>query len=238
MRNLFSHAAHRGVVCNIIHPEDLHYATDGDVLGTVERLKAFKATCSNADFKVREQALGFTYHKHAMLFDSTLTRLMRPVTQYVHDWMHGIFAGGVFNITMYLLREDLSTVGFPDIWRQLGAYIDVWSWPLQTKFKPERDQPFLDTRVTSHKRSESFKVPASQGLCLLPVLGHFVQKVVKPTGACTAACNVFLQLCDIVDAMQLAPLQLTDPRYLEALCRSFLRQCELAGWQEVPSGHR
>ena len=83
------------------NPEDMRFATDDDVMGTVSRLRAFKATCSNADFKVMEQALGFTFQEHAMMFDPSLARILRPVTQYVHDWMHDIFAGGVFNIATY-----------------------------------------------------------------------------------------------------------------------------------------
>ena len=167
-----------------------------------------------------------------MVFDPALRSVLRPVPQYVHDWVHGIFSGGVFNKVVFRLCQDLSTAGMP-AWQQLSEYINVWHWPFSVKFKPASAQPFLPGRVKAHKRAESFKVPASEGLSLMPVLGYFFQKVVKPSGLCTHSCDAFLCLCDIVDALQLVSLKLTEADYLRQLVFTFLRLCKLAGWTEV-----
>ena len=124
------------------------FATGEDVIGTCGRLKSFKLTDTNPMFKLREQALGFTFQKHALLFDDSLARFIRPVSQYVHDWMHGIFAGGVFNIGHFRLFQNLSE-GL-DIWNQLQPYMEVWHWPHDRMFDPCSAQPFLDRRIKAH----------------------------------------------------------------------------------------
>ena len=53
------------------------------------------------EFKELEQSLGVTYHPRALLLDATLDNIVRPVEVYVHDWMHGIFVDGVFNIVVF-----------------------------------------------------------------------------------------------------------------------------------------
>ena len=147
-------------------------------------------------------------------------------------WVRGIFAGGVFNKVVLRVCQELTTDGMP-AWQQLSEYIDVWEWPFSLKFRAASAKPFLPSRVRSHKQAESFKVPASEGLNLMPVLGYFVQKVVKPSGSCSHGCDAFLCLCDIVDALQLVRVQLTEAEYLRQLNFTFLRLCKMAGWAEI-----
>ena len=76
-------------------------------------------------------------------------------------------------------------------------------------------------------------MPASEGLNVMPVIAYYIQKAIKPTGHCPEGCDAFLTLCDLVDALQMVPLKLTSAQYVEALTSSFLRLCELAGWEDV-----
>ena len=115
----------------------------------------------------------------------------------------------MFNKVVFRFCQGLTNARMP-AWQQLSEYIEVWEWPFSLKFKAASAKPFLPSRVRSHKQAESFKVPASEGLSLMPVLRCFVQKVVKPSGSCSHGCDAFLCLCDIVDALQLVRVKLTE----------------------------
>ena len=89
------------LTCSLVFEEDLQLATDADIKGSIARLEAHKATDAAGMFKMRERAIGFAYQEHGLLFDESLRNIIHPVSQYLHDWCHCMFAGGVFNICCY-----------------------------------------------------------------------------------------------------------------------------------------
>ena len=84
------------LVCDLVHEEDLVFATDESILDCVRRLRAYSTTCSKADFEMRQQGSGFRHEPNGLLLDDQLQLCLRPASQYSHDWMHGIFVSGVF----------------------------------------------------------------------------------------------------------------------------------------------
>ena len=82
---------------------DLDLATNEDIKCAIARLKAFKLTESSTNFKLREQAIGFTLEDHNVLTDPSWDDITKPADQFCHDWMHGLFASGVFNIICFLV---------------------------------------------------------------------------------------------------------------------------------------
>ena len=95
----------RLLVSNLIHEHQMRFASDADIIGAMERLARFKVTDSAGDFKLREQAIGFTYSERGLLTDPKLKakEVVLPASQFCHDWMHGIFGGGIFNVIFFHL---------------------------------------------------------------------------------------------------------------------------------------
>ena len=119
------------LVCDSIHEHQLQFATDADIMGSIARLEAFKLSDSATNFKIREQAIGFTLLEHSLLTNPHLVAsgILKPASQFCHDWMHGIFVGGVFNVILSQLLADVQREnGSTQIWRNIADYISTWRW--------------------------------------------------------------------------------------------------------------
>jgi len=57
------------LTCSLVFEDQLRFASDDDVNGTIRRLKAHKRSDSAKVFKLREQALGFSYAEANLLLD-------------------------------------------------------------------------------------------------------------------------------------------------------------------------
>ena len=102
------------LICTIIYENQLDFATDEDVLGTVRRLSQFHANVSPQEFGMRETAAGFTHQPHGILLNERLQGVIKPVSQYAHDWMHAIFVNGAWNTVMILYMENFRQCGHKD----------------------------------------------------------------------------------------------------------------------------
>ena len=95
------------LVCDALKRSDLDLASTEDMREAARRVAASYRVNDKKTHKVLEQALGFTHQSYSMLCDVSLERCLRPSEQYLHDWMHGVFVGGVWNVTICLVLRDL-----------------------------------------------------------------------------------------------------------------------------------
>ena len=51
--------------------------------------------------------MGFTFMPYSLLTDMTLYGIIQPYSQFMHDWMHGLFSKGVFQVCLYLLLTSM-----------------------------------------------------------------------------------------------------------------------------------
>ncbi len=229
------------LVCSTINAQDLDLATDDDIRGSINRLKAYKLTDNNATFKLRQQAVGFTYCEHGLLFDSALDDIVKPASQYCHDWMHGLLSNGVFSIVVFwcLMRIEASWAGAGTVWSTLDNYLKTWHWPKHVKYDVERHSPFDPANVKSYKKHKAIKIGASDALSLLPVLVFWLILAVLPTGTCIPQCRAVIALSDLIEALQSVTLGLTSPERLQAVVDALLKACEDAGWHDylIPKFH-
>ena len=118
-RNLYAQAS--GIVvpddqdehltCSLILLEELDCADDDEVRGTVRRLVTRCAAARTvADRKLWETTSGFNNHPRNLLLDPLLDNVIRPVSNFAHDWMHTMVVHGVFNVVAYLLLSALMAV--------------------------------------------------------------------------------------------------------------------------------
>jgi hypothetical protein len=229
------------LVCSELQEDQLIFATDADVIGSIARLIAAKAIDSATDFKLREQSIGFNYEEHGLLFDMALRGTVLPVSQYCHDWMHGIFAGGVFNICAFLFFEAVhGLMPLLNVWETFHTYMQTWRWPKSLKYQTGTDaSTFSHAKVKAYRKAGCVKASASEGLFILPIIAMFAINTVLPSGLCNAESKAMICLCDIVEAMQATSLRVTSADHLRKLIRSFMELCVEAGWRDrmIPKFH-
>jgi hypothetical protein len=219
------------LTCSIIHEDDLDFATDDDIKGTVARLAADKDKLASGLFQKREQAVGFKFEPHGMLWDSGLAHVLNPAAQFCHDWMHAFFVTGVFQTVMTRLWFALSAIGLK-MYEQLHAYVALW---VQPKMFANRSLPevFSKKRFESNKKAKHFKCTASEGVALYSIIANFLVAVVIPSGRCLAEIKAFLAMADLLDMVQATTWNKVSVQSLRACVRMFLQLCVDAGWAET-----
>ena len=101
---------------------------DQEVLDSYQRLHARCSTCSKNDFAMWEKASGWSYSSKALLLDQDLLSqgLLLPVSQFCHDYMHGVLQGTGPVVLFHFLcqmEEHLAT------WAFLEGYFPFFQYP-------------------------------------------------------------------------------------------------------------
>jgi len=221
-----------GLVTTILDEDQLHFATDSDVRRTVGRLCAAKEEMSAKHFALFEQACGFNHEPQSILNEPGLADHVFPVTQYCHDWMHALLVNGCFNTVFFLWLNAVSN-SLDDVYKLLYNYSEMWVFPAATAgFKVH--QLFQQKRSKSNNAAKSFKCSASEALTVYHIVAMFIQTVVLKASACVNECKAVLALADLLDILQMIPLQLEKitPEVLRTAVKTFLTSCTKAGWQD------
>ena len=214
------------LVCSAIHEHELVFATDQDIRGAVNRLSTH---VNDADFELRQTAVGFTHSPHSILMDASLSDLVQPSTQFMHDWMHGIVCSGPFNVIACLLLDAIMAAGVGQVWTNMGDYVAQWTLPGRLRL----GDIFTPSRIKAHRKAKLLKCSASEGLSLYPIIAYWVQTVCIRSRRCIRECNVFLALCNVLDLLQTCnvPGRVTAEE-IRSACSTFLQMCVDAGWRD------
>ena len=101
-------------VCGLLRHQDLHLCSDADVLQSADRLAGrVAAGVPKAQIALWEQASGINFQEHGLLFDRDLRDVLRPCSQFAHDWMHATCSNGTLTLTLFLLLSCLQKAGVP-----------------------------------------------------------------------------------------------------------------------------
>ena len=89
-------------------------STDQEVLDASQVCKEKSTTLSKKQFELWEKACGITFSHHALLLNQTLfdSHLLKPISGYIHDWMHTMASQGVIQRSTWLLLSQV------DMWDQ------------------------------------------------------------------------------------------------------------------------
>ena len=117
------------LTCSLMFEHELDFATDDDIHGAVRRLAAKEGTCSKAEFRLHEMAIGFRHQPHGILLNDSLRPYVRPASIFCHDWMHTFMVHGVFNTLIPLILYDFVQAGLSDIWQPISGDIALWTFP-------------------------------------------------------------------------------------------------------------
>jgi hypothetical protein len=196
--------------CNVVKLNELVPATSRDIRAVARHIESKAGTLSREQFSDLQQALGMTHHPHGLLLDRTLDDIVDPVEVYMHDWMHALCVDGVCNLVIYLLFESFIDQGHANIYQVFSTYVANWRWPMRLKQKHSTlPEIFTEQRKDNHRRANHIKCQASEMLSLIPVMAIFTMHVLMKMD-CTAECNVWLALVDVVDLI-VASSRITVP---------------------------
>ena len=161
-------------VLRTISKKDMFLATDEEALGSFDRLAAKKGIVTPQEFQQWEQCTGWTYSSEGILSSPELRPWLKPCTQFVHDFMHGMASNGCLNIGMYLVLEHLHTEGIQN-WAAMQSYCALWSLPAAVQKVGSLSSLFTPTKVDSHRKAGKLKISASEVLTLYPIMQYNVQ---------------------------------------------------------------
>lgn len=89
--------------------DQLQLSTDSSFAQSIVTLVEKKATLSKANFALWEQACGLVWNEHCLIYQPDLCKLVKPVSQWCHDFMHAFFVKGIWSLSFYACRT-LETV--------------------------------------------------------------------------------------------------------------------------------
>ncbi|CAE7515104.1 unnamed protein product, partial [Symbiodinium sp. CCMP2592] len=152
---------------------------------------------TKAEFSQWQQATGWTWNPQALLLNQTLLakNQVKPVSQFCHDWMHGILQG---TAPVVLFQSFQAISEHYNIWEAMGPYIRMWNFPGASK-AGHLAGLFDTSKVAKYKSSQKFSCQASDLLGLYPIIRHFLHSVVVSSGICPEACQAFLSQACLID---------------------------------------
>lgn len=207
------------LVCDVIHASRLDLATSDELIDACRKVHMYKRTLEADEFETRSKALGFTYMGYNLLCDRELDGVLDPAKQYCSDWMHCLFVGGVWNITLQLTLHALQTARAPDVYQRFASAISQWNWPARMK-QSRLEELFSLSRRASNNDAKRFKCQASAGLSLYAVAGIFM--LIFQT-ICPREVAVYLCLCDLIDCFYYANRGIVSPNELARRVHAFLQ---------------
>ena len=220
-------------ISKYIKHSQLDIASDQEILSSWTRMETRANSCSKAQMKTWSQAAGIDWSAQALLASAILKKqnILRPISQYMHDFMHGLASNGVLTWITFLLIQSLYDSGEVDIWKKLHGFFTLWVHPKKGKVAVHR--LFDNKAVESHKKASKFKCSASEMLGVCEIMAYYVELCCIPHGLCIAACRCFLDWCKVLNYCVAIPsLQRPCHKHLLELVEAALASTISAGWSE------
>ena len=210
-RNIFSMASEvvgdggEGLLrCNAKTYAELDLASSADLRYAVRHLNDLRndPRVTPDDFEVKEKALGFTWSPYNLLGDPEMDPYLDVPDQFFHDWMHMIFVGGIFNLSLHFFLEAVKDETRSNVYASLRGYVARYNWPKRWNTEGQKlALLFTDAKRTSNVKAKSFKCSASDGLSLYLLIAHWAAAVL-PAETCPAERLAFIALCDVIDCLR------------------------------------
>ena len=167
-------------------------------------------TCSKQGFATWQVATGISYSKHALLLNAQLleAQVLRPISQFGHDWMHGVLQGTAPIVLSHTLEAIPACM---DINNFLENYLQMFHFPKAWKAS-HVNSLFTKKRVEKFKKASKFSCLASEILSIFPIVRHLIHVILEPQQMCTEACQAFCTMAEIIDQCHLGALCRTTTR--------------------------
>ena len=207
-----------------------------EILGSYDRLQSRQQSMKKKDFGLWQKAVGLTWQPCLLPLDAELRAadLVRPASQYGHDWMHAFCSGGCMNVAMFYFLEALPK---EVSWIFFATYVQKWNMPKHLN-ATSLHLLFADKKVKGYREKNKFTCQASEVLTLLPVMVHFCKSVVQPANCAPDACKAFLAVATVVFLLSEGQQAgITTPGLLQEAVEACLAAWFAAGWDLIPKYH-
>ena len=217
--------ARDGEVAQHLKLRDLQLASDTELLQSFQRCQQKKLELTGEDFALWQQAVGISHNDHALLLNQKLLSigLLKPASQYCHDWMHMMCSQGIMQVLFYLTRYHL------DCWDMMPRFLDLWSLPAATQKAGQLKQLFSAKKIKSYKQEKKIKCSASESLALCPLLAYLVSSAFASIGEYHLHSRAFLLMTAVLEMLQATPSGMVSPDALLQAVESALQACVDAG---------
>ena len=160
-------------------PSRFDSATDDDVFEMADHLRARVGVGSKQAFEDLQQHLGLNYVADGILYDGHCRQLVRPVSGWYRDWMHVMCVAGVANIELEQVIHALRDIGVQP--QTLTSFFSHIRLP-KSMGKIDKEW-FTKGRVGKpHEQKDGWKGFSSELLAIIPIMMHFLQTAIEPTG--------------------------------------------------------
>ena len=175
--------------------------TKHTIWAIVDKLKRERPLVSASEFKEKTKALGFNYSPEGILMDHRLRAIVDPCLHTIFDWPHSILEG-VLPKQMTKLHTDFRELGV-DVYPMLDDYVRKFTVP--HRFSGcSWVEVFNPSRRRSMKDAGLFKATMSEGLCVVPIVAHWLVAVAADIGVAPLACDAFVKLALLISILQAA----------------------------------
>ena len=184
--------------CATTQYSQLRLVTDQELLDSYQRLHTRSSSCTKKAFAQWQQATGLTYSRHALMLNQPLLEkgIIRPATQFCHDWMHGVLQGTA-PCVLYHLFTSLATECF-DCYGFFEKYFQCWEYPKGWKAS-HFHQLFEKKKMEKSKNARKFSCTAAECLAIYPIVRHCMCTIIQPQGLAVAAVDAFLAMSEVID---------------------------------------
>lgn len=200
---------------------DFIWFTDEEVIDKADRLKqCYESNLKPEAKHVHSQVIGFTYCIYMLLLDPALRGIVKPVSQFMHDWMHGLFSGGVFNICLHCVFEQRETEGVQP-YKLLDGFYETWNFPKRLASFKDNDA-FNERRRKGNRDAGKFRCSASEGMTMFPIIAYWLVTFCMPMGKAVKACGAFLKFCTLASCFMMVHMGTITANRLNEAVESFL----------------
>ena len=177
-----------------------------------EVLDAFQV-CKEKFTRLSKKQFGITFSHHALLLNQTLldSHLLKPISGYIHDWMHTMASQGVIQRSIWLLLSQLG------MWDQLEQFLQLWTLPKAMAKAGNLHDLFQTRRTKFYKENSKFKCAASEAIGLSTMLAYLVKTICVPAAAHLDQCHSFLAMVEALEMLQATQLGQVQPPMLQHL---------------------
>jgi len=190
--------------------------TADTIAAIIARLRFAYATMTNGQLKELQTRLGWTHVPGSVMYDNLVSQPLLPTDHAMYDWMHVFFVAGVFNVHVGQLMTFLK--GYNITYAMLHTYIQEFHWPASVGTLTGK-YACCPKRAKSSWTAGEFRVYASEGLSLYPLLASFMQALNANAGTAAEVrqhVQYFLQLSYVIELIRrssrgtVLPAQLTS----------------------------
>ena len=212
--------------CDMLKESELLFASSEEIAASIGRMKRKAQELNQGDFARWQQAAGMNYEPLGLLFDDDLKDIIKPVTHFVHDWVHCLLVHGIFQSLMSWLLKSATALGFQ---LQEALYQFCAEWHLPKAYVRDIKALWNAKRIKASQAAASFKCSASEALAAYPIITLFLETMPGSRGLAPQVA-AFCALADILDIIVSLPAHTIEPQALRNAVEAFYTKVQAAGW--------